>query len=1163
MRFYNPVFWGDRLFIVSSWTTPLLKGPPRAAVGEKEFWLEDGPPFELVGLNFWSKAVELGTLGRILRLDWAFPAPGQSDDLLVKLMGDQAPFAASLKLLSRFRPPLEIDEPTVLLAFGVTDTGHTPLGLTDARREALREFLGANPVLGLFHEEEARFFTQGRPGFPPGKPWPGLGGEFLGSSGPSLSLWRVFSWLRERRNLPYPLEKTVFALPSASWMRRTAELLGMLPLKWSAAGSFFQGSPSSATWGDVLRAVAPSQKVEGPAEGLFPVPVLSGSLLDNVLGSLKGDFFLARDGKDAPRRHAMICGPTGTGKTLLGTFALMNECLERGRPVVYLGPTRMLVEDAALEFTRILGAVEKEVGQRDLIPRDDILVSTGEAFANDARIARGDFRVAFVVYEKVSNFFLGSDLLQSLSMALVDELHMLGDRNRGGALDATLGRVIIESAARARAGATPLRLICLSTGAMAEDKTLRELLEGPGQEAPLSLSVNERPQRLLIYIQPTSPSLRCRAFHVGRLADPALTPADFVLDVGRGAKFIHALDGWLPGHEKVIYASYDGAALVAFAQRVLSFGRQRVPEMAQDGHWLEELRRSLVRYGVEEGNMEFFLSCAQKGIFFHYSGLGRETRRLMAEGYRRFRPAPYEPFILCATETISYGVNLPADALFLENVSWPRNRFDNSFSIEALTTNEFRNLVGRVGRHGHIRPGLIPTVIINFPLGKALKDQNSFRRKREELANVSSSTPTLRIDCEDIKRSLLSGPRRRLEEYPGPLGRFYLLALLHAHAIAQKRPVTLGAIANFLENTYLIRSFAESGKAGRGKILATNLRAYYRHLAENFGDLLVTVEYGKDAPETYAPRELALNLARNGTNPMSLKELSFFQEGFSPASPWNDAALHGLKTLLLTPLLSENRGHFLRVFADPRSLAEVELKKARLGKGEALAYWKREFAPLAETLMEKEGVSFDLAWKMAARLYGLVSFLVKKHIGENFRRVAGDAAIFATVRDALTRQLVGVELSLLMWIGGDSVKSIVEKLSAFRKNRFVPADEAQKNEAIDRIYLEEGRDGFDEAAAGGVAALKDNDANEEFFSGAHTRSFNYRYRDKVALLLDSRLAFGNLSGTLKGEFAESLKNMIDRVRYGLPFKNIEPFKETSVKWLLNREEWLGAHKGDK
>jgi hypothetical protein len=1294
---------------------------------------------------------------------------------------------------------------------------------------------------------------------------------------------------------PYPLEKSILKLPDVSWMKHTADILAMLPLKWVSGGGYFQGSPSASSWGDVLRAVAPSQEIKGEAEGLFPVPILAGSLLDNVISSSKRDFF--QGNYNSPKRHVIVCGPTGTGKTLLGTFALINECLEMGKAVLYLGPTRMLVEDAALEFTRVLKNLTKEAGKKELIRSEDILVSTGETFFDDGRLACGDFKAAFVVYEKVSNFFLSTELITHLGLALVDELHMLGNRTRGGSLDATLARLILEARRRNDLNLSPLRIICLSTGAMSGDKLLLNLLNlkktpntfirqnnqiidpknkkvfidvdftrapkagnlskptinttkpfanqkttnmsktvyssknanvkvnantnknknvnknvnkivntakststntnasenkntntntntnananvsvnsanasesaniikpsnnikssqeqprstieqnnhpsgstlnstlnsmldstigstvglelnttlrptsSPGLSpkitiaidkentlidsyfgsndssfntgningdnvtshdirvdntegirtlnekdplsavntilqkeetssktyiplsgvspmegiwvntyttpktkvliasednqnepitSPLVLSVYERPQRLLTYIQPTNPSYRFRPIHVGRINESTLDRFDLVLDK-ENLRFIQALDGWLPGHEKIIFASYSATSLNAFAKRAMDFGRSKVPSIVEDPTWLDDLRVSLVRSGARDSNIEYFLNAARYGIFFHYSGLGRETRKLMAEGYRVFTPVKYEPFILCATETISYGVNLPADALFLENINWPRSRYRHNYSIEPLTTNEYKNLVGRVGRHGHIKMGIIPTVVVNWILGKGANNLDIFQKKREEIESICSSVPVLKIDCTELQEQLVSKYFKKLKDFPGPVGRFYQLALLHAYFLNKNKPVNVNTIFDFLDNTYTVHSlFAENTETAEKlkEDLMLNMKAYFGKLNETFGDHIVTTTV-EGSQTKYTPLELCLNLARNDTNPNTLLELDRFIEGLDVKSLWNTPELFGFKLLILVNLVTENKDIFTRKFIDPRSIMPRVLSKARINKKASLFYFKSKAAPVKNYLL-KMGVPPKAVEEMLEHLKTIIHMVVYKEMDEHFKKVTSDRRIMATLRDALTWKVMTNILSLLLWVNGESVKSILDIIGdEFEENKEFdsenddknPKEKKRENEIKESENEEEITKETEDTKEDPVQCLKNDnpkkntlDIKEDKYTEDHktndcknrlfeenieedkkhfddidTSTFKYRYCDKIALLLDSYMVYGSVCGKINEDCRKVLDSITRRVRYGLEEKDISIFLEEIRDTRLYREEWL-------
>jgi hypothetical protein len=720
---------------------------------------------------------------------------------------------------------------------------------------------------------------------------------------------------------------------------------------------------------------------------------------------------------------------------------------------------------------------------------------------------------------------------------------------------------------------------------------------------------------------------------VGRVGESTLSGEELILD-SAAIKFIQALDGWLPGHEKVIFASYSGSSLTAFAKRAMDFGRSMVPSVIEDGFWLKELRVSLERSGARDQNIKYFLNAASYGIFFHFSGLGRDTRRLMAEGYRAFTPVKYEPFILCATETIAYGVNLPADALFLENINWPRSRHKRISSMEPLTTNEYRNLVGRVGRHGHIKPGIIPTVIVNWPLGRSAKSRQTFGKKREEIAAICTSVPVLKIDCAELQGHLSSVYLKKLKDYPGPVGRFYQLALLHSYALNKKEPVSVLEMAEFLDETYTVRSFlSDAGEAGRERkeALLRNIEGYFRELSEKFGELIVVSSLTQTLERRYYPRELCLNLARNDTNPKTLLELDKFAEGFSKGSKWNEKELYALKLLFFTNLAAENKDIFSRIFMEPRTIKKSVLAKARTGRRAAKRFFRLCSDPVAKCLRIM-GIGEAEINEMFTQLKIIVNSILHNHIKENFAALLGEKLIMATLRDALVNKVMTNIFTLLLWINGVTVKAILDKLGRgpisvtmaelseltgiplTPENSFEPLGGEEEGEEDEDGEDGDGEDGEDSEAGeeregrenrgerenedrvegqgsdkgfGGqdyYACGEDEEENgEPGLQGdgkgngeepgsppsrpegergkdhsLDTSAFNFRLCDKVALLLDSYLAYGTSSGKIGGELAHGINAMIRRVRHGLREEDITSFVEEIKDTRLYREEWLNV-----
>lgn len=130
----------------------------------------------------------------------------------------------------------------------------------------------------------------------------------------------------------------------------------------------------------------------------------------------------------------LVSAPTASGKTMVAEWAIASA-LGRSRCCLYLVPTRALAE----QTTRELRAWLEPLGV-------SVACSTSEARSDDRRIAACQVDVVVSVYEKA--FLLAppaSSLWANLGLIVADEVQLVGDRERGPAIDLWLTRWRRES----------------------------------------------------------------------------------------------------------------------------------------------------------------------------------------------------------------------------------------------------------------------------------------------------------------------------------------------------------------------------------------------------------------------------------------------------------------------------------------------------------------------------------------------------------------------------------------------------------------------------------------------------------------------------------------------------------------------------------------------
>ncbi len=124
----------------------------------------------------------------------------------------------------------------------------------------------------------------------------------------------------------------------------------------------------------------------------------------------------------------IIAVPTASGKTLTAELLMTKSILEENGKCLYIVPLRALASEKYQEFMKYqtLGI---KVG-----------ITTGEYDSSDSRLAGSD--IIITTSEKADSLLRHkSDWLDSLSVVVADEIHLINDAKRGPTLEVTLARL--------------------------------------------------------------------------------------------------------------------------------------------------------------------------------------------------------------------------------------------------------------------------------------------------------------------------------------------------------------------------------------------------------------------------------------------------------------------------------------------------------------------------------------------------------------------------------------------------------------------------------------------------------------------------------------------------------------------------------------------------
>jgi ATP-dependent RNA helicase HelY len=431
---------------------------------------------------------------------------------------------------------------------------------------------------------------------------------------------------------------------------------------------------------------------------------MAGSVLDTFAadqGFPLDDFQLEACRAVESGQGVLVAAPTGAGKTIVGEFAV-SLALATGRKAFYTTPIKALSNQKFHDLLARHGA-------------DRVGLLTGDTSIN------GEAPVVVMTTEVLRNMIYGgSRTLDNLGFVVMDEVHYLADRFRGGvweevivllpehvqvvSLSATVsnaeefGDWLTEVRGNTAVVVSEHRPVPLWQH-MLVGRTMYDLFTGADSEHVLAPSgTHERARinpELLQAIRREErngdlprggrahgiPDRRRgpREPRGGRRGGGATRP-EVVLELDR--------DGLLPA----ITFIFSRVGCEAAVGQLLSAGVRLIPE--REGARIRRLVEERVGHltDAELGVLGYwsFVDGLSRGFAAHHAGMLPLFREVVEELFTAGRiRAVY------ATETLALGINMPARSVVLEKLV----KFNGEAHVE-VTPAEYTQLTGRAGRRG-------------------------------------------------------------------------------------------------------------------------------------------------------------------------------------------------------------------------------------------------------------------------------------------------------------------------------------------------------------------------------------------------------------------------------------------------------------------------------
>lgn len=377
-------------------------------------------------------------------------------------------------------------------------------------------------------------------------------------------------------------------------------------------------------------------------------------------------------------KSVVVCAPTGSGKTLVGEYAI-HRALYGGKRVFYTTPLKALSNQKLRDFRAAYG-------------HDNVGLLTGDVSINR------DAPIIVMTTEIFRNMLYGTPIgevgtsLVDVQAVVLDECHYMNDRQRGTVWEESIIYCPRE-----------VQIVALSaTVANSEQLTdwinevhgPTELIYSDYRPVPLSFFfsnpkglfplLNETGDRLNPRLQPKGGSQRPRG--ANRRGAPRVEAPSLAFTIGK----LRELD-MLPA----IYFIFSRRGCTKALQELSGLNLLNPKEAAQ-------VQTAIAQFLDKnpEAVREEFIQPLKRGMAAHHAGILPAWKMFVEELFQAGLVK-----VVFATETLAAGINMPARTTVISSLS---KRTDVGHRL--LTGSEFLQMAGRAGRRGMDVKGHVVTV---------------------------------------------------------------------------------------------------------------------------------------------------------------------------------------------------------------------------------------------------------------------------------------------------------------------------------------------------------------------------------------------------------------------------------------------------------------------
>jgi len=282
----------------------------------------------------------------------------------------------------------------------------------------------------------------------------------------------------------------------------------------------------------------------------------------------------------------------------------------------------------------------------------------------------------------------GGGWIADIALLLIDEVHTLGDPGRGPCLEALVARLRSLGSLASLRGSPLAGIRCGGASATVPDAHRVAAWLGCRAGGLIQAGDETRPVPLTISVRGVPADCRSNEFIFTRSL-PGRTWPLLREALGAGARSGEPLPCTL------VFSSTRGATETTATALLAAATRDGLPPVPR-GHPARAVLAAAAADPVARLRPTL-ATLVREGVGFHHAGLAPQERTVVERLFRRRCIT-----VLCATTTLSLGVNLPAHLVVVQGTSMWNSEFGRS---EEMSGGSLAQLLGRAGRLGLDREG--------------------------------------------------------------------------------------------------------------------------------------------------------------------------------------------------------------------------------------------------------------------------------------------------------------------------------------------------------------------------------------------------------------------------------------------------------------------------